>query len=90
MSETYQLLKEAFHGKVLVEGRYHEKDRVFQIVNIGWTDGRERCLTYQHQPEAGWRCLDVDELFEVRLTDTLAEDIEDIFKAGCVDQLDHD
>ena len=90
MSDIYALLKKAYREKLVVKGRYHEKDRLFEVIQLGWTDGRERCLAFQRSPQLGWRCLDVDELSEVALTEEAAEGVDADFRGRCVEVVDRD
>lgn len=52
-SETYQLLKTAQAQKLAVKATYHEKVREFSVIQLGWTERRERCFVHQQIPEEG-------------------------------------
>jgi hypothetical protein len=65
-SPQYQLLREAYLEKQLVNGRYHGRYRTFRVMKLGWTERNERCLAWQVSgSDAGWRCFEVGELSEL-------------------------
>ncbi|MBX3171085.1 MAG: ankyrin repeat domain-containing protein [Candidatus Eremiobacteraeota bacterium] len=85
-SEVYLRLREAWLGRLLVRGVYHEEAREFRVMKLGWKDARERCLAWQYGK--GWRCFEVADLSEVSLSGEAPE----LDRAGkppvCVELLD--
>ena len=73
-SESYQTLKEAQKTKRLVRVTYHESTRTIRVIQLGLTDGEERCFAWQNDApgtdaEPGFRCLRVHEMTELALVE---------------------
>lgn len=79
-SFVYRLLRQAIIRRQQVEALYHGLPRRFCPHAIGRKRGRPRCLVYQFAGRSrsraivpgavdNWRCLDVDELRDVRVRD---------------------
>ena len=71
-SETYQLLRAAQSQKLAVKATYHQKEREFSVIQLGWTERKERCFALQHSPEEGLRCFEVAEIEGASISDQQA------------------
>ena len=96
-SNAYQLLKEAQQTKRLVRLTYHEHMRVVRVIQLGLTDGEERCFAWQNDApgddvEAGLRCFRVHEISDLQILETEAvEPPEDQSRMrACVGLIDRD
>lgn len=73
--DAYSTLAEAIVAKQQVVARYHDQERVFSPHALGTKRGVPHVLVYQYAggsqtglpPGGEWRCLDVDELSDIRL-----------------------
>ena len=71
---------DAISSKQQVVARYHDEERVFSPHALGTKRGVAHVLVYQYAggsrtglpPGGEWRCLDVEELSEIRLEPVLA------------------
>ena len=74
MTETYRLLREAHRSRHAVLARYDEKDRVFRVMRLGWTDNREFCHAWIVDSDvAKWRCFEVAKLVSATLGPAASE-----------------
>lgn len=95
--DAYQLLAEAIATKQQVIARYHDEERVFSPHALGTKRGVAHVLVYQYAggsrsglpPEGEWRCLDVDELTDVRLAPGAWRTAPNVFNPQtCLDDID--
>ena len=75
-SENYQVLKQAQQTRHWVSLTYKQTRRTIRVIQIGYTEGLERCFAWQQEgtpdhPEPGLRCFRVQALSEVELTDPI-------------------
>ena len=73
--DAYQVLAEAITGKQRVVARYHDEERIFSPHALGRKRGVAHVLVFQFAggsqsglpPGGEWRCLNLDELSDIRL-----------------------
>ena len=73
--DAYSILAEAINTKQQVVARYHDQERIFSPHALGTKRGISHVLVYQFgggsqsglPSEGEWRCLNVDELSDLRL-----------------------
>ena len=73
-SPNYQLLKEAQQTKHLVQLTYHQQRRTIRIIQLGLTDGEERCFAWQSdapgpEVEEGPRCFRIHLMSDLKSVD---------------------
>lgn len=98
MTEHYQFLKEAFLAKKTVKFFYEGHFREAVILQLGWTDGQERCFTEQiggtsGSPSLGYRCFFVENMSQLELGPDLdetksAEEVEEAALRSCISEPD--
>jgi hypothetical protein len=73
--DAFSLLAEAIAARQQVVARYHDEERLFSPHALGTKRGVAHVLVFQFAggsqtglpPEGEWRCLNVDELRDIRL-----------------------
>jgi hypothetical protein len=84
-SRTFQIVREAIHGRQQVHAYYKGYRRQMYPHAVGYKNGREKALFYQfgggsstgiippgdqtHGPNGNWRCVFLDELHSVEVVD---------------------
>jgi hypothetical protein len=97
MMDAYTILAEAINGKQQVVARYHDEERIFSPHALGTKQGVAHVLVYQYAggsrtglpPGGEWRCLNVEELSEIRLEPGAWRTAENVFNPQtCLDEVD--
>jgi hypothetical protein len=97
MMDTYQMLAEAIAAKQQVVARYHGEERVFSPHALGTKGGATHVLVYQFAggsrsglpPEGEWRCLNLDELADIRVESGAWRTAPNVFNPqSCLDAID--
>jgi hypothetical protein len=95
--DAYTILAEAISSKQQVVARYHDEERIFSPHALGSKRGVAHVLVYQYAggsrtglpPGGEWRCLNVEELSEVRLESGAWRTAENVFNPQtCLDEVD--
>ena len=95
--DTYTILAEAINSKQQVVARYHDEERIFSPHALGTKRGVAHVLVYQYAggsrtgllPGGEWRCLNVEELSEIRLEPGAWRTAENVFNPQtCLDEID--
>jgi hypothetical protein len=95
--DAYSILADAISTKQQVVARYHDQERVFSPHALGTKRGVVHVLVYQYAggsesglpPGGEWRCLDVDELSEIRLEPGAWRTAPNVFNPQtCLDEID--
>jgi hypothetical protein len=76
VSATYDLFERAMRERRPIACIYQDRYREICAIVLGWSDGREKVLTYQvggqssrplTTPQTRWRCMFLDEVRDARL-----------------------
>ena len=95
--DAYTVLTEAITTKQQVVARYHDEERIFSPHALGTKRGVAHVLVYQYAggsrtglpPQGEWRCLNVDELGEIRLEPGAWRTAENVFNPQtCLDEVE--
>ena len=95
--DSYTILAEAITGKQQVVARYQDEERVFSPHALGTKRGVAHVLVYQYAggsrsglpPGGEWRCLNVEELSEIRLEPGAWRTAENVFNPQtCLDEIE--
>ena len=95
--DAYQMLAEAIAAKLQVVARYHGEARVFSPHALGTKRGAAHVLVYQFAggsrsglpPEGEWRCLNLDELTDVRMEPGAWHTAPNVFNPqSCLDEIE--
>jgi hypothetical protein len=95
--DAYQLLAEAIAAKQQVVARYHGEERVFSPHALGTKRGASHVLVYQFAggsrsglpPEGEWRCLNLDELTDLRMEPGAWRTAPNVFNPqSCLDEIE--
>jgi hypothetical protein len=95
--DAYQMLTEAIASRQQVIARYDGEERHFSPHALGTKRGKRHALVFQYAggsrsglPEEGeWRCLDLDELTDVRLQPGEWHTSTNVFNPQtCLDDID--
>lgn len=95
--DAYTILAEAINTKQQVVARYHDEERIFSPHALGTKRGVAHVLVYQFAggshtglpPGGEWRCLNVDELREIRLQPGPWRTAENVFNPQtCLDDVE--
>ncbi len=95
--DAYTTLAEAITTKQQVAARYGGEERLFSPHALGTKRGHAHVLVYQYAggsrsglPEGGeWRCLNVDELSQIRLEPGAWRTAENVFNPQtCLDNVE--
>ncbi len=93
----YTILAEAISSKQQVVARYRDQERIFSPHALGTKRGVAHVLVYQYgggsqsglPPGGEWRCLNVEELGEIRLEPGAWRTAENVFNPQtCLDEVD--
>jgi hypothetical protein len=96
-TDAYAILAEAINNKQQVVARYHDEERIFSPHALGTKGSIAHVLVYQFAggshsglPEGGeWRCLNLDELSEIRLEPGAWHTAPNVFNPQtCLDEVD--
>ena len=94
---AYTTLAEAIADKQQVVARYHDRERIFSPHALGSKRGAAHVLVYQYAgeserglpPGGEWRCLDLEELSDIRLEPGAWRTAENVFNPqSCLDEID--
>jgi hypothetical protein len=97
MMDAYAVLTEAITNKQQVIARYHNEERLFSPHALGTKRGVAHVLVYQYAggsrsglpPDGEWRCLNVEELSEIRLEPGTWRTAENVFNPQtCLDEVE--
>jgi hypothetical protein len=85
--DPYSILADAISSKQQVVARYHDEERIFSPHALGTKRGVAHVLVYQYAggshtglpPGGEWRCLNVEELSEIRLEPGAWRTAENVF-----------
>lgn len=95
--DAYSVLTEAITTKQQVIARYHDEERLFSPHALGTKRGVAHVLVYQYAggsrtglpPGGEWRCLNVEELSEIRLEPGAWRTSENVFNPQtCLDEIE--
>ncbi len=95
--DAYQILAEAIRTKQQVVARYRGEERVFSPHALGTKGAAAHVLVYQYAggsqsglpPGGEWRCLNVEELSEIRLEPGAWRTAENVFNPQtCLDEVE--
>ena len=95
--DAYQILSEAISTKQQVIARYHDEERVFSPHALGTKQEATHVLVYQFAggsqsglpPGGEWRCLDVEELRDLRLESGAWRTAPNVFNPqSCLDEIE--
>ena len=95
--DAYAALAEAIGGKQQVTARYRDRERVFSPHALGTKRGAAHVLVYQYAgesetglpPGGEWRCLNLEELSDIRLEPGAWRTAENVFNPqSCLDEVD--
>jgi hypothetical protein len=95
--DAYTVLTDAITTKQQVIARYHEEERLFSPHALGTKRGVAHVLVYQYAggsrtglpPGGEWRCLNVEELSEIRLEPGAWRTSENVFNPQtCLDEIE--
>ena len=95
--DPYSILAEAISSKQQVVARYHDEERIFSPHALGTKRGVAHVLVYQYAggsrtglpPGGEWRCLNVEELSEIRLEPGAWRTAENVFNPQtCLDEVE--
>jgi hypothetical protein len=95
--DAYTTLAEAITGKQQVIARYHGRERIFSPHALGSKRGGAHVLVYQYAgeserglpPGGEWRCLNLDELSDIRLAAGVWRTASNVFNPqSCLDEID--
>jgi hypothetical protein len=95
--DACQILAEAIESKQQVIARYHDEERIFSPHALGTKRGASHVLVYQFAggsqtglpPGGEWRCLNVDELSEIRLETGAWRTAPNVFNPQtCLDEVE--
>jgi hypothetical protein len=95
--DPYTILAEAISSKQQVVARYHDEERIFSPHALGTKRGVAHVLVYQYAggsrtglpPGGEWRCLNVEELSEIRLEPGAWRTAENVFNPQtCLDEVE--
>lgn len=95
--DTYEVLAEAIRTRKRVVARYHGEERVFSPHALGTKRGTYHVLVYQFAggsrsglpPGGEWRCLNLDELGDLRLESGPWHTAENVFnQQTCLDDVE--
>ena len=95
--DAYTILTEAITTKQQVIARYHDEERLFSPHALGAKRGVAHVLVYQYAggshtglpPGGEWRCLNVEELSEIRLEPGAWRTAENVFNPQtCLDEVE--
>ena len=95
--DAYSILAEAINSKQQVVARYHNEERIFSPHALGTKRGVAHVLVYQYAggsrtglpPGGEWRCLNVEELTEIRLEPGAWRTAENVFNPQtCLDEVE--
>jgi hypothetical protein len=95
--DPYSILADAISGKQQVVARYHDEERIFSPHALGTKRGVAHVLVYQYAggshtglpPGGEWRCLNVEELSEIRLEPGAWRTAENVFNPQtCLDEVE--
>jgi hypothetical protein len=95
--DAYQILAEAITTKQQVVARYHDEERIFSPHALGSKRGATHVLVYQYAggsqtglpPDGEWRCLDVEELRDIRLRPGAWRTAPNVFNPQtCLDEVE--
>ena len=95
--DAYTVLTEAIMTKQQVTARYHDEERLFSPHALGTKRGVAHVLVYQYAggsrtglpPGGEWRCLNVEELSEIRLEPGAWRTSENVFNPQtCLDEIE--
>jgi hypothetical protein len=97
LMDAYSILAEAISSKQQVVARYHDQERVFSPHALGNKHGVPHVLVYQYAggsqtglpPGGEWRCLNVDELSDLRVEPGAWRTAPNVFNPQtCLDEID--
>lgn len=95
--DAYSILAEAINTKQQVVARYHDQERIFSPHALGTKRGISHVLVYQFgggsqsglPSEGEWRCLNVDELSDLRLEPGAWRTAANVFNPQtCLDEVE--
>ena len=95
--DAYQVLAEAITGKQRVVARYHDEERIFSPHALGRKRGVAHVLVFQFAggsqsglpPGGEWRCLNLDELSDIRLEPGDWHTAANVFNPqSCLDEIE--
>jgi hypothetical protein len=95
--DAYSMLAEAIASKQQIVARYAGEERVFSPHALGTKRGVAHVLVYQYAggsrtglpPGGEWRCLNVDDLSEIRLEPGAWRTAPNVFNPQtCLDDID--
>ena len=95
--DPYTILADAITSKQQVIARYQDEERIFSPHALGTKRGVAHVLVYQYAggsrtglpPGGEWRCLDVEELSEIRLEPGAWRTAENVFNPQtCLDEVE--
>jgi hypothetical protein len=95
--DPYTILADAITSKQQVVARYQDEERIFSPHALGTKRGVTHVLVYQYAggsrtglpPGGEWRCLNVEELSEIRLEPGAWRTAENVFNPQtCLDEVE--
>jgi hypothetical protein len=95
--DAYSILADAISTKQQVIARYHDQERIFSPHALGTKRGAAHVLVYQYAggsesglpPGGEWRCLNVEELRDLRLEPGAWRTAPNVFNPQtCLDEID--
>ena len=95
--DAYSLLAEAIGSKQQVAARYHDRERIFSPHALGTKRSVAHVLVYQYAggsetglpPGGEWRCLNVEELSDLRLEPGAWHTAPNVFNPQtCLDEIE--
>jgi hypothetical protein len=95
--DAYTTLAEAISSKQQVTARYHDEERIFSPHALGTKGAAAHVLVYQYgggsrsglPPGGEWRCLDLEELSDIRLEPGAWRTADNVFNPqSCLDEID--
>ena len=95
--DPYTILAEAISSKQQVVARYHDEERIFSPHALGAKRGVAHVLVYQYAggsrtglpPGGEWRCLNLEELSDIRLEPGAWRTAENVFNPQtCLDEVE--
>jgi len=95
--DAYTILAEAINSKQQVVARYHDQERIFSPHALGTKGNASHVLVYQYAggsesglpPGGEWRCLNLDELSEIRVEPGAWRTAANVFNPqSCLEEID--